>query len=117
MPVAANVVVPVTPNVPVMFTLLSNCAELVTSTNCPVFAVKVKLVFEVVPVIVLPLNVMSGSVNVPLLVIDPELTVPLVVKLPPVCPIAPATVSVPVMPVAANVVAPVTPNVPVTLKF
>ena len=53
----------------------------------------------------------------PLEVIAPELIVPLVVKLPPVCPMAPTTVNVPVMPVAASVLAPVTPNVPVTAKL
>ena len=60
----------------------------------------------VVPVIVLPLIVTSGSVSVPVDVIAPELIVPVVLKLPLVCVKSPVCVNVPVIPTACNDVVP-----------
>ena len=66
----------------------------------------------VVPVIVLLAIVTLGSVNVPVLVIAPELIVPVVEKLPLDWVKFPVCVNVPVIPTAAKVLVPVTVNVP-----
>ena len=107
MPTAANVLMPVTPNVPPIVALPSNCALLVISTCLPVYGVNTKLVAVVVPVTVLLAIVIFGNVNVPVLVIAPELIVPVVLKLPLVCVKLPVCVRVPVMPTACNAVVPV----------